>query len=350
VALVGWGVGWALAHDGSSDSGSGPTPTPTLPAQIASEAPTDGEPVSVFVDSVGRNLLGVTDDWELFGRGPDVLVRIELAAGRVTRTAVPRLDSTGPMSFIVGPDRVVVQPFDYVAGYEVVDGLPPRSLPSALRHGGPALPGPHPGTVWAWRSPASAMRLVRILGGTTGTTVRLPSDSWATSDGGGYVLASTPDAVWWARPGSLTRISEGTLLAVGPTGWLLRECGDSGCNTVVIDRRSGTRSVLPGPAMGAGVPVGVMAPDGSVAALFHIGASTAATITLLDLHTGARRQVQVPVSAASFDSVAVWSPDSRWLFVSEADRGLAVVDGATGEVRDLGVPLPPIEQLAVRTR
>jgi hypothetical protein len=346
VALVGWGIGWAVTHDGSSDSGAAPTP----PAQSAGAASTTDDPVSVYVDSVGRNLLGVTGDWELFGRGPDVLVRIELAAGRVTRTAVPGLESSGPVSFIVGPDRVVVRPLDYVPGYQVVDRLPPGSLPSALQHGGPALPGPQPGTVWAWRSPESAMRLVRITGGLTGTTVRLPEDSWATSDGDGYLLASTPDAVWWARPDSLTRISSGTLQAVGPTGWLVRECEDDRCQTVAIDRRLGARQVVPGPALPAGVPVGVIAPDGSVAAMFSLARSDTASITLLDLHTGARRPLRVPVSALSFESVAVWSPDSRWLFVSDAGRGLAVVDAATGQVRDLGVPLPPIEQLAVRAR
>lgn len=350
MALVALGVGWAVAHDGSSDSGAAPTRTPTPPAHLASEAPTAGEPVPVVVDSVGRNLLGVTDDWELFGRGADDLVRIELARGRVTRTVVPSVESSGPVSFIVGPDRAVVQPLEYVAGYQVVDGLPARSLPSALRHGGPALPGPQPGTVWAWRSPDSAMRLVRILGGTTGTTVRVPADSWATSDGDGYILASTPDAVWWARPDRLTRISSGTLQAVGPTGWLVRECDAAGCQTVLIDRRRGTREPLPGPALPSGVPVGVIAPDGSAAAIFHLRHAATASITLLDLQTGARRPLRIPVSALSFESVAVWSPDSRWLFVSDAGRGLAVVNAATGKVRDLGVRLPPIEQLAVRTR
>jgi hypothetical protein len=97
------------------------------------------------------------------------------------------------------------------------------------------------------------------------------------------------------------------------------------------------------------VPVGVIAPDGSAAAIFHLDYADTASITLLDLHTGARQPLRVSVSALSFDNVAVWSPDSRWLFVSNAGRGLAVVDAATGQVRNLGVALPPIEQLAVRT-
>ena len=348
MVLVGAGVGWAVTHDGSSDPGA-PTPTPPPPVQITVEAPRAGEPAAVLVDRVSPNLLGVTDDWELFGRGPDALVRIELAEGRVTRTPVPRLGSSGPVSFIVEPDRVVVRPLDYVPGYQVVDNLPPRSLPPALRRGGITLPGPRPGTVWALRSPGSAMRLVRIVGGLTGTTVRLPADSWATSDGDGYILAHTSDGVWWARPDRLTRISDGTLLAAGSTGWLVRECGQGRCATVLIDRRHLARRPLPGPEVAARGPVGVIAPNGSTAALFDMDASNLATVTLLDLHTGVRRPVLVRGSAAGFDSMAVWSPDSRWLFVSAGDRGLAVVDARTGKVRDLGMPLPAIEQLAVRS-
>ena len=343
VVLVGSGVAWAVARDDSGDSDVAAEPTPTRTALIG------GEPdrFSVAVPA-GSNLLGVTEGWELVGRGPEQLVRIELASGRVTRTSVPRLGTSGPVSLIVAPDRVVVRPQDYVPGYQVVDDDYPSALPPALRHGGRTLPGPRPGTVWALRSPGSAMRLVRIFGGLTGTTVRLPADSWATSDGGGYILAHAPDGVWWARPNHLTRISDGTLLAAGPTGWLVRECGHGRCETVVIDRDRGTRRPVPGPAVTARDPNGVIAPDGSTAALFDLDASSLSTVTLVDLRTGARRPVLVRGSAAGLDSMAVWSPDSRWLFVSAGERGLAVVDAATGKVRDLGVRLPAIEQLAVR--
>jgi len=343
VLLVGSGIGSAVTHDGSGDSEPTAKPTRT--------APTSGEPDRFsFAIPVGPHLLGVTDDWELIGRGPGQLVRIELAAGRLTRTSVPSIESSGPVSLIVEPDRVVVRPLDYVPGYQVVDGDFSSALPPALRHGGLALPGPRAGTVWALRSPGSAMRLVQIDGGLTGTTVRLPADSWATSDGAGYILASTPNAVWWARPHRLTRISAGSLQAVGPTGWMVRECRLGRCQSVAIDRRSGERSSLPGPALPAGVPVGVIAPDGSTAALFHLAFSDTASLTLLDLHSGDRREVDVPVSATSFDSTVAWSPDSRWLFVSDAHRGLVVVDAENGDISDLGVSLPPIDQLAVRTQ
>jgi hypothetical protein len=277
-------------------------------------------------------------------------VRIELASGWITRTPVPPLQSTGPVSFVVAPDRAVVRPLDFVAGYQVFDGRLPRSLPRVLRSGGLILPGPRPGTVWAPTLSGWALRLAR-LDGRTGATIRVPNGSWLTSDGSGYALASTTAGVWRVRPGGRTRISDGTLLASGPTGWLVRECEPARCTNVVIDRRRGTRRVLPGPALRASGAVGVVAPDGSAAAVFEGEAmSGTATVTMVDLRTGARRRVPVTASIAQPEGTVVWSPDSRWVFVAGDDGRLWVVDAATGEVDGLPVPLPPVEQLAVRTR
>ena len=64
--------------------------------------------------------------------GPDGVVRIELARGRITRTAVPPVDSSGPISFLAGPGSAIVRPLDAVAGYAVPDGI------AALDAGRPA--------------------------------------------------------------------------------------------------------------------------------------------------------------------------------------------------------------------
>ncbi len=77
-----------------------PSPRPSMPPLL-----TDPAPVSPRTTDLGRPVLGITAGWELFGRGPDSMVRIELAKGRLTRTAVPGLGSSGPVSFLVGPDR-----------------------------------------------------------------------------------------------------------------------------------------------------------------------------------------------------------------------------------------------------
>ena len=75
------------------------------------------------------------------GRGAGFLVRIQPAAGQLTRTTVPDLLSGGPVYLLAGSDRVVIRPLDNVAGYLVVDGKPARQL-SPLLNQGPILAGP----------------------------------------------------------------------------------------------------------------------------------------------------------------------------------------------------------------
>lgn len=65
-------------------SGQGHT-SPTLSTRAAPEVVTDHGPA--LPDTGG--------DWELFARSPDSVARLEPAEGKVTRTDVPELDSTG---------------------------------------------------------------------------------------------------------------------------------------------------------------------------------------------------------------------------------------------------------------
>lgn len=68
--------------------------------------------------------LHASSGWELFARGEEVVVRIQVKQGRVTRTPVPSLASSGPVSFIVGKHKAVVHPTDNVPDYVVPDGRP----------------------------------------------------------------------------------------------------------------------------------------------------------------------------------------------------------------------------------
>jgi hypothetical protein len=65
----------------------------------------------VMVTEVGHPQLGVTGGWELFGRGDEVVVRIQLALGRITRTTVAAVQSSGPVSFIAGADGAIIRPW-----------------------------------------------------------------------------------------------------------------------------------------------------------------------------------------------------------------------------------------------
>ena len=93
------------------------------------------------VSEAGHRLLGVRAGWDLLGFGPGRAVRVQLARGRVTQTILPALQSEGPVSFVAGPSQMIIRPWDFVPGYVVPDGEPPRQLTGALGHGGRRFPG-----------------------------------------------------------------------------------------------------------------------------------------------------------------------------------------------------------------
>jgi hypothetical protein len=307
----------------------------------------------VAVSSVGHRLLGVTAGWELFGYGPGGVVRVQLARGRVTRTAVPAAGSSGPVSFAVGPGQVIIRPLDFVPGYLVPDGQPARGLSGALGHGGTVIPGPRPGTVWVQAGyQAASMLLARPDGGTAGVPMRLPpGGSWVvTPDGRGYALAqgAVTGAFYDVLPGGFRRIA-GEPLAVGPTRWLTVDCRPRrGCSDVVSAPAGGARRTLPGPAAPPAGPPGVIAPDGSAAAVIRIAAGRV-TLHLISLASGADRQVAVSLDQGSAgDQALAWSPDSRWLLVIAAHGALAAVNPRTLRVESPGVTFPPVSQIAIR--
>ncbi|MDQ2797774.1 MAG: hypothetical protein M3Y06_11535, partial [Actinomycetota bacterium] len=110
----------------------------------------DSPAAPVTVTELGHPLLGVRAGWELFARGDGVVIRIEPARGRITRTTVPGLRSDGPVSFVVGSNAAIVRPIDYVPGYLVPDGKPAREISASLSQvrDGPVFPGPDQNHVW----------------------------------------------------------------------------------------------------------------------------------------------------------------------------------------------------------
>lgn len=57
------------------------------------------QPVRII--STGQHLLGVTASWQVLARGPNELLRIQLAQGRITSTYVPPLQTTSLAIFFV---------------------------------------------------------------------------------------------------------------------------------------------------------------------------------------------------------------------------------------------------------
>jgi hypothetical protein len=347
VAVLAAALDAAITHSAKPPAATGHRGTPaTAPAPVVTE--------------VGHRLLGATGNWALFGLAAGEVVRIQPAQGRITRTIVPPLQSTGPVSFVAGPDQVIIRPLDFVPGYLVPDGRPARALPGVLSNGGPVFRGPARGQVWvpAGSGGHTSMSLATVDGQRLGVSIRFAGGNAALlssrSDGRGYFLLEWAGGVYDARPGALHLITTGTVAAVGPTRWLAVECGGSThCADVVIDQVSGARRILPGlavsgPPAGEAMFPGTISPDGSTAAVFRANEKGTFVLHLIDLASGADHQLAVQGSPG--DGTMAWSPDSRWLFVaaSPAQAGkLVAVNARTRRAAGLGVALPQVSQVAV---
>ncbi|MGH8963684.1 MAG: hypothetical protein ACRDWT_21240 [Jatrophihabitantaceae bacterium] len=346
----------AVMHTNGTPSASSTTAanSPSPEADPPSVRGIEAEVPAVVVFDVGHPLLGGQAGWELFARGDGDLVRIEPALGRVWRTPVPTLQSSGPVSFVVGADQAIIRPLDYVPGYVIQDEQPARPGPDLLGQGGPLFPGPDPRHFWAQSGDNvnAVMVLVDSDGRPTGARIPVPADSSplrATADGAGYLLFAGVGGVYDARPGQLRRITTGALVAVGPAGWLTVECDSRHrCATVAVNRAN-DRHHRVGPAIETNAPPGAISPDGSTAAIFQVSRTGTATIALLDLASGRERPLEVSIDQqVESGTTIVWSPDSRLLLVADANGRLNVVDARTARVSSIGMPLPKLSQLAVR--
>jgi hypothetical protein len=317
-----------------------------------------------FVRQELRHLLGGSGHWQLFGRSDRSIVRVQLARGRITTTAVPALESTGAVSFVVGSWGAFVRPYDYVPAYLIPDGRPARMPGRNLQCGGPALPGPRPGTMWlaSCKSSSRAVLLTRADGTRTGIAVQVPrghSILSALPDGRGNLVfpgfETFPGPAGSERtldvgPGGTTVVTRrDRLVAIGATRWLLERCGFHRCQAIVVNRTTGARRTLPGVDAPTQAP-GLISPDGRTAALLD-AATKPASIALLNLTTGALHVV--PISADVVDPQAlVWSPGSRTLFALDRRGILCAVSRQTKQViwyLTSMLDLPTLHQVAIRT-
>jgi hypothetical protein len=145
----------------------------------------------------------------------------------------------------------------------------------------------------------------------------------------------------------VTTLRLGSVLAIGPASLLATRCPQFHCATVVIDERTGHWRVVRGLAYDEMQPTGLIAPDGSVAAVTQMTGGQN-SLKLVDLSTGTVRTVLAQVGSAGIDQASLaWSPDSRWLFAALSSGKIAAIDVATGRVTSFGVRLPPVSQLAI---
>lgn len=339
-----------------------PRPTTTLHSRTghksglapASSAAPPPAPKPTVV-GIPQFALGIRGRWELFGRNDSSMVRIQFARGRVTTTQVPGLASSGPVYFVAGIRAALIHPLDFVESYVVPDRRPARAAPARLSCGGPALPSPDADAVWVPPCSGSSNRLyLTIFNGERGhLALSLPRnrpDISAIPDGQGflflpgYAQGSVPSID--VRPGEITRVNRGPVLAIGPTRWLVGRCRHRRCSALVVNRTTGTRRRLPNPVQAQPVP-GVISPNGRAVATVS---PKNKLLSLIDLRTGTRRPVSLPVDYTDQQTM-VWSPDSRWLFGIGFGGELWAVNYDTGRVYHnltLALHLPLLHQLTIR--
>ena len=119
----------------------------------------------------------------------------------------------------------------------------------------------------------------------------------------------------------------------------------------MTDRTSGATRVVGWHPDGYG-DVGMIAPDGSSAALIRVTGHSMPVLHVINLATGADQESQVSLGPDSTygGGQMVWSPDSRWLFVVAANGRIVVLEPRTMRILDLGVTTPSMSQVVLRTR
>jgi hypothetical protein len=361
LAVVGGGVALTRSRASTPAKDATPTPSPTTGEPTGRPTPIPLPPGMVAVTQLPDPLLDGRS-LDLFGFSSNDVVRIEIATGRITRTVLPPLSDVG-VSFVPIRRGVLVHRDDGGPAYLVRDGRSAEEAAPALAGRGPLLPGPDPDHVWMMGASDSVtyIGLMGVDGHPTGIAVTLPSyrSSDPVPDGGGYPLVFGVGGTYWARPGGLTRVTTGAVVAGGPLGWLVVDCDDRArCSGSLVTRAGSRRSVRglleAGLSVGnAALPAGALSPDGRAAALFVGNPARNMRLVILDVATGKRRPTDLALVAGNVSQSLAWTADGRWLFAVDSSARIIAIDTATGRgqplVPDTIVPaLPFIEQIALR--
>jgi hypothetical protein len=349
VAVAG-GLAVTVSRRSGTPPTTPPTPTPSAavrPSPSGAARPTPSPSPPMAVTELGHPLLAVTAGWDLFALGDEVLVRIHLASGRITRTALPPLGDGG-VSLVPARSRLLIHPPDFRQGYVVPDDRPVTEMPPSMNGAGPMLPGPDPDHVWV-QSVAGQMSLVTLSGKLTGLNVTVPLYLGpGMPDGAGYLLFEGVGGVYKGGRAGISRITTGVLVAVGPTGLLTVDCDDRAqCNTT-LRGRDGRTSVVPATLQPQGPSPGAISPDGTAVVVYAYGQAGDVSATMVDLDNGATHTIDLPLDPRGAEGTVVWSPDGRWLFVVDSMSQLKVIDARTRAVSDVVPGLPPVGQLVVR--
>jgi hypothetical protein len=166
--------------------------------------------------------------------------------------------------------------------------------------------------------------------------------------GAGFLLVRSTHGVYATQPGRRQFVTAGEVVAIGPSGWLARECTRVSCRLVLVGRHDGVRRVLRG-SFPEVVGLGLIAPDGRHVAMHGLSPSGTSLVSVVALRNDRPSDVvEIPAEEQGGDPGA-WSPDGRYLFVGEANGGIAIHDTRTGTTKQLGQLEMPVVGLTVRS-
>ena len=269
---------------------------------------------------------------------PSAVLRIDIDRGRVVTTPVGAVTSTAPAFLAVGPSAAVVRPYDFVRGYMVADSGT-VSDPPGLLGDGTSMVCSDGGRDRVWLEHDALIQvdyrgvLIAQIGGAQ-------RRAELGCDGAGETLYQQGSTTFVTSDGTPTEVTGGTVIAAGPSTFLVRDCADAAnCALTVIDRRTGQRRALTVDGVSTrpvlqpvqpGGRIGSISPDGQTALLFR----TANEAVFVDMKDGTAQGVG---SVASAFQSFVWSADSRYAFFIQANHTLVAFDREERHIKSLGV-------------
>lgn len=279
----------------------------------------------------------------------DSVLRLDSRAGRITRTAgLTDSSEGGSVSFLAGPDRVIVRSMDDNPGFVVVDGQPARPLTGLLAEGDFLLPGPR-GRLWVigqTSNGVSTARLTDLAGRRVFSTVRFRGEGSFEPDGKGGLLYNGVSGIYRGSDRGLRRVTTGQVVAAGAGHLLMLECDARYvCSTYLQAHGSNTRRRI-GSASGDQLGSGRLSADGRYAAVAPWNAYAGPALRVTDLRSGrvlASLPLDVPYPVYSS---MTWLPDGRLLGITEGR--LFLFDPRTRKSVRSDLDLPPVTQVVLR--
>ncbi len=287
------------------------------------------------------------------------LVRIDATSGRTVTIEIYGAQN-GPPTIYAGDGWILLPSFDPQHGSTVVHDDGTRSKVD-VGAAWPLMVDSERGTMWRIEpsdgsGPPLHLREIGIDGTETGSLIDLHGFYPQMADPLGGVVVQAPGGHFVLTPDGATRITTGTLIALGRERALVRECDEVlVCGYAVIDRASGRRTPLTlDPALGDHPTLEFgwwafrdpVSPTGDavLVSFWDQSGSGRQRFGVLDLSSGGFLEID---ATGGDIPLLEWTPDGRsllWL-----DRGrLSVFDLDTGESVPFSDDLGTLNAFAVR--